>query len=1061
MEKASPTASGNFRRRFMSLVVLAWTVPPVFGLGFLLFIEMFSPAQMLTILTTPLEPVFIVTTLLVALVYFDHLAQPVVQALAGDIDSGHELVRGWLQRFPLHFWGMFLGYLLLAPASVIVAAELYTDYRAVPLDWFRIHLVALIVSIIVGLPIFFALYDLFGRSFGQLRLSRPALTIRTRVFLIGALVPLLMDTMLVQYYWSRTGFFSGETFAMWLMLELLAIAGALLFLRSFGQSLAPLRRLLSGTHGQALDPQPLVAASTDELGLLTTELDALLDQLQTQHQRLDFGNQLLRRSHDLQGLEELHRLIIDKTVESLHGQLCILALADRSDKTLRVVVYTGVEYRAEGHYCIPLDEPTLFSEVYTRGRSQLLNGIPPEHCPQPGMARERGVHSIMAAPLVAGERSYGVLALARTGEDANFDEGELQALEGFAQEAALARVLMDDLCERQRIEKAISTITEAVSTQSGESFFSALNQHLATMLQACSVGTGVLCDNGQEIETLAFYMDGRIIPNVRYQLANTPCEKVVGDRIRIYPDKVQARFPDDGALRELGIEAYVGVPLFDSEKQALGLQFALFSEPLENTGFVESVMRIFAARVSVEIERLRAEERIRHLAYYDGLTRLPNRELLLDRLRQSIAHAGRSGTSVALMMLDLDHFKSVNDSLGHPVGDHLLAETGRRLLECIRSEDTVARLGGDEFVILLHDLGDHGAVQHATRVATKIRERLSEPLQMDGHELVVTSSLGIAIFPQDGDTPDQLFKHADTALYKAKSQGRDGYRFFSPAMNTEAVERLQMETCLRQALEEDQFELVFQPKVAIEDGRILGAEALLRWHHPVLGQVSPEVFIPVAEETGLIIPVGKRVLELACRATSEFWCRHSGCSHGQRLSINVSPRQFQQPDFVRQLQDVLAANCTRPVCIEVEITEGVLVQGLDKVRAKLQQLQDLGITVAIDDFGTGYSSLSYLKQLPLDRLKIDRSFVRDLPGDGDDAAITQAILAMARHLRLETIAEGVETTEQLQFLARHGCHAYQGYYFSRPVAAGEFVELLRSNDSRVVAVTDRCEPHEH
>ncbi len=1048
--QSSFQAGNNFRRNFNWLVAFAWTVPPIFGFGFLLFIEMFTLAQVQTILTTPLMPAFALGTLFFALAYFDCYARPLTAWLRQPDAQLAKQVHHRLRRFPLHFWGMFLGYLLLAPAVTILGAEIYTDFHALPIDWFRIQLVALIVSIIVGLPVFFLLFDLFGRSFGQLRLSRPLLTIKTRVFLIGALVPLLIDTMLVQYYWTRTGYFGLDTFTVWIVLELLAIAGSLLFLRSFSQSLQPLQGLLvqDGVGAsRSSEAESLLPASTDELGIISAKLGDLLEDLHLQHERLDVGNQMLRKGQTLEE-PDIDQLIVDVVSECFHGDQCLLMLPDAGNQALVVTHMAGAGRNSNGQCWSLLDKSSLFTDVLLKGRGLWLADVRNNERVPPELAADRGYSSLMAIPLMADGETDTVLVVASRQPGVRFGPRQLKRLEAIGREIAFATRLVEERRARRQIEKAISDITEAVSIHSGEEFFKALIEQLAHILQADGVGISVLQENETGVaETLIFWLNGELQPNVRYELAGTPCEQVIGEKVCTFGSDVQSRFPEDDMLRQMGIEAYVGVPLFDSAGRALGLQFALYQKPIANASFEESVMRIFAARVSLEIERQGTEAHIRHLAYFDNLTGLPNRQLLFDRLQQAMAHAERNQSGLAVMMLDLDHFKAINDSLGHSIGDHLLTEVAQRLTHCIRHEDTVARLGGDEFVILLQDLAEPTALQQVTRVAVKIQQQLATPYRVEGHELIVTPSLGIALFPDNGQSTEQLLKHADTALYKVKAQGRNNYRFFSTAMNTEAVERLEIENCLRQALEQNQFELAFQPMVSIANGAIVGAEALLRWHNPEIGEVEPDRFIPIAEETGLIIPIGQRVIELACEATVRFWCPPGDCDTSQRLAINVSPRQFQQPDFVQQLEARLTARGVEPGCIELEITESVLLEGIERVREKLHQLKEMGITIAIDDFGTGYSSLSYLKQLPLDRVKIDRSFVDGLPDNVDDAAIVQAILAMTRHLDIDVVAEGVQTKEQLEFLRTHGCQDYQGFFYSPPVNAASFQKILSGASS--------------
>ncbi len=432
-------------------------------------------------------------------------------------------------------------------------------------------------------------------------------------------------------------------------------------------------------------------------------------------------------------------------------------------------------------------------------------------------------------------------------------------------------------------------------------------------------------------------------------------------------------------------------------------------------------------------DRKSAEERISYLATRDALTGLPNRVLFNDRLEQALVNARRKGDSVALMFLDLDRFKNVNDSLGHHVGDLMLKEVALRMQACLRKGDTLSRLGGDEFVVTLEGL-QHA--EDAAQVAQKVIASLGRPMEVGGHTLSTSCSIGIAIFPGDADDPPSLMKNADTAMYHAKERGRRNFQFFSREMNIRAVERHALETALRVALDREQFELAWQPRVDIATGRVAAVEALLRWRHPDKGLLAPGSFIEVAEETGLIEPIGQWVLRSACTQAQ----RWSEDGHPPvRVSVNISARQFNNPrEFSRSVSRLLSSTSLDPDRLELEMTESVLLQNADENIAALRRLSKLGVHVAVDDFGTGYSSLSYLKQLPINTLKIDRSFVRDLEADKDSEVIVATIIAMAHSLKLRVTAEGVENLAQLSTLKRLGCDEYQGYLFSRPVPAREF-----------------------
>lgn len=438
------------------------------------------------------------------------------------------------------------------------------------------------------------------------------------------------------------------------------------------------------------------------------------------------------------------------------------------------------------------------------------------------------------------------------------------------------------------------------------------------------------------------------------------------------------------------------------------------------------------------------QEEIQQLAFYDALTRLPNRRLLQDRLRTAMAASARSGRQGALLFIDLDNFKTLNDTLGHDMGDYLLQQVAKRLLACVRDRDTVARLGGDEFVVMLTGL-DRRPQEAATQsriVGEKILAALNRPYDLAGSEYHNTPSVGITLFGGQQDAIDELMKRADLAMYDAKATGRNTFRFFDPQMQAVVTTRAALERDLREALQRQELFLCYQPQVD-RAGRIVGAEALVRWRHPKRGLVPPAEFIPLAEETGLILPLGLWVLETACAQTT-VWAAQAGREEFA-VSVNVSARQLQQPNFVEQVLGVLASTAANPHNLKLELTESMLLDNVQEIIAKMTVLKEHGVGFSLDDFGTGYSSLSYLKRLPLDQLKIDQSFVRDLLSDPNDEAIARTIVALASNLGLEVIAEGVEGVEQRDVLATQGCHTYQGYLFSRPLPLAEFEVFLQAH----------------
>jgi diguanylate cyclase len=446
------------------------------------------------------------------------------------------------------------------------------------------------------------------------------------------------------------------------------------------------------------------------------------------------------------------------------------------------------------------------------------------------------------------------------------------------------------------------------------------------------------------------------------------------------------------------------------------------------------------ARANEQLEEVNAQ--LQHVAMHDALSGLPNRLLLADRLSQAIAQAERHQSRFAVFVVDLDRFKAINDSLGHLAGDAMLKEVARRLASVLRKADTLARLGGDEFVLVLNEISSAPDVE---TIAGKVLADIARPVKLSDLELHTSASIGISLFPTDGTDAETLLQHADAAMYHAKKNGRNAYQLFVPAMSAFARDRLELENGLRRALVQGEFVLYYQPKVDVRDGGIDSAEALIRWQHPTRGLTAPLDFIPLAEESGLILPIGEWVLREACRQACAW---QTAGLRPLRVAVNLSAQQFRQKNLVAVVRSALNAARLEPRYLELELTESAVMHDAEQSIEILQQLSALGVRISVDDFGTGYSSLSYLRRLPLDKLKIDRAFIRDVVTSRDDAAIVRAIVSLAHNLRLKVIAEGVETPDQLAFLRELGCDQYQGYHYSVPVPDNVFVEMLREHQAR-------------
>jgi diguanylate cyclase (GGDEF)-like protein/PAS domain S-box-containing protein len=535
---------------------------------------------------------------------------------------------------------------------------------------------------------------------------------------------------------------------------------------------------------------------------------------------------------------------------------------------------------------------------------------------------------------------------------------------------------------------------------------------------------------------------GRIlnVSNYWLQTLGYRREEVVGRRLSDFLSEKSRRFAEDTVLPEFFRAGFIKDIPHQMLKKTGEIMHVLVSAIAEYDDEGQ-ISRSLGVVVDIT-ERKEAEKEIQKLAYYDTLTGLPNRTLFLDRLSQGLAQGRREERKVGVLFLDLDRFKAINDTLGHVAGDMLLKYVAKRLQGCVRQSDTVARLGGDEFVVILPGVHTEADL---TAFSKKILDTLSRPVRLGEKKFFTTASIGISVFPDDAENVDALIRNADIAMYAAKDRGKNTYQFFSAEMNAKVVEKLGMETRLRLALKHNELTLVYQPQIDLLRGRMTGLEVLLRWRHPEAGLIAPGSFIRVAEETGLIVPIGEWVLETACQQ-AKMW-QDAGFPR-IRVGVNISSRQFEQPDFIDMVDRVLQQTGFDPTCLELELTESIVMENVPDTIMTLTDLKVRGIHLAIDDFGTGYSSLSYLKHFPFDRVKIAQEFVRDISIDPDDAAIVEAITGMAHSLGLEVIAEGVERREQMEFLRDRRCNDMQGFYFAKPMPAEEFAIFFR-HDSQL------------
>ena len=618
--------------------------------------------------------------------------------------------------------------------------------------------------------------------------------------------------------------------------------------------------------------------------------------------------------------------------------------------------------------------------------------------------RSQGRGTIVAAPIIAWGRSFGALVMGSAGRSKDLNDTELLSGIGVA-----VGVSLENLRQKENLSDTASLLSATLD----------------------STADGILV---VDLQSKIVSFNRRFVE--MWRIPDSVLE-TRDDATALQFAMSQLEQPEEFVRKVSDIYHLPGSESFDRLDLKDGRVFERYSQPQTIDGGI--VGRVWCFRDVTE--RKLSEETIRHLAYHDALTDLPNRALFADRLTVALAQARRTRQPVAVMFLDIDRFKLINDTLGHVVGDDLLKAVGAELSGLVRDGDTVARVGGDEFTLLLTGVEDGESVPV---IARRILETVRQPRTLADQDLRVTTSLGIAMFPVDGETADALWRNADTAMYRAKQQGRDNFQTYTPSMSAEIVNRVSLESDLRRALARGEFVLAYQPQMERDTWAITGAEALIRWKHPTKGLVHPIEFISVAEDTGLIVPIGEWVMREAC-LRNKVW-QDAGLPP-ITITVNLSALQFQQANLVEVIEGVLAETGLEPQYLEFEITEGTTIHDPDFAAMVLRELRAMGVRISIDDFGTGYSSLSYLKRFRIDRLKIDRSFVNELTTDANDAAIATAVIVMAHSLGLGVVAEGVETEEQLRFLLARGCDEFQGYLIGRPCPEDEFRRVLENREA--------------
>lgn len=1130
----------RFRFRYRRLIVLAWTVTPLLALPFVLFIGTLSPAQMAVVLTTPLEPLYLLAALLCAVACLGRYGRPLAAFVAAPHDVDRVQVIERMRGFPRAFWLSFLLYNALGPSSVLLSAELYTDFRAEPIDWFRIHLVGLIVAILVGLPIFFRFLDLLGELARGLRLERPHVTVRTKVFLIGSLVPLLIDTVLVQYYWTRTGFFTLETFLVWLILEAIAIIGSLMFMRSFGQALAPLEGLLQGPRAQRMQQYAdLAPYSTDELGVLTTGYRQLLEDLNAHAALLRLNNRVLRDSDGSGDVGPVVAGVVDLCGSTVGGDRIYLFLHDDTDQSLVAVAESGKPYRADGYFRIALAEQSL--AVWTFLHQQVCASADPASDPRANvqLCERLSTRSLLAAPLRAGGQTIGVLVSTSTRRRRTYSTEEIALMEAFAREAALSLhtdILYRERADAERERRAGEEQVRLLLNYTAEAIFGVdldgrcifvnpaclrmlgyddeselLGQNLHARIhhthadgtpypkeqcrvrQATLAGESGHCDtemhwrkdgtsfpvewwshpmyrNGEVVGTVVTFVDiserrrseqrlkrlseyNRLllestsdgIFGVDEQLRCTFVNRSAADMLGFMPEELLGRdmhelvhHSDEQGRRIPRQESPVwrtidenrsfwsdSDVLWNQGKSMFPVQYS--SNPIQEQGAVRGAVVVFR-----NVAEARAMARkMDYLATHDALTGLYNRREFERRMEGALQTARHDGITHTLCYIDLDQFKVVNDTCGHVAGDELLRQLTTLLHGQMHEADTLARLGGDEFGVLFE-----GATMPRAMAAANSLRAVVEDFRFVWNDKTFSlgASMGLVEINADTENVTTALSAADAACYMAKDSGRNRVHAYQ-ADDAELARRrgeMQWVSRIHDALDHDRFELACQTIVPVAESQAEGVhlEILVRMRDGD-ALVPPGAFLPAAERYNLMPAVDRWVVENTLDWLGQ---QRAGLDALSLCTINLSGHSIGDERFLDFVTGRIAQLDIPAGKLCFEITETTAVANLSRAVSFIEKLRQCGCRFALDDFGSGMSSFAYLKNLPVDYLKIDGNFVRDLVRDPIDRAMVEAINQVGHVMGIRTIAEFVESEEILQHLRDIGVDYAQGYGIARPQA---------------------------